>query len=74
MTTDHDKDIGAIFREGVQIDRALETAAREAISRHKQLGEPIPVWRDGKTVLISPEELETKMIQVSKTPNDAQGT
>ena len=58
MTTHSDQNIGAIFREGAQIGRALETAAREAILRHKQLGHPIPIWRDGKTVLVSPEELE----------------
>ncbi len=61
MTTHSDKDIGAIFREGVQIDRALEAAAREAILRLKQLGQPIPVWRDGKTVLVAPEELEAAL-------------
>jgi hypothetical protein len=59
--TDDVKDIEAIFREGVQIDRALETATREAILRHKQLGLPMPVWRDGKTVLVTPEELEAKI-------------
>ena len=74
MTTDHNKDIGAIFREGGQIDSALEAAAREAISRHKQLGKPMPVWRDGKTVLISPEELGANVRRLSKTPNNAQGT
>ena len=58
MTTQNNKDIGAIFREGVLIDRALETAAREAILRHKQLGQPMTVWQDGKTVLVAPEELE----------------
>ena len=61
MTIDIDKDIGAIFREGVHIDCALKAAAREAILRHKQLGQPIPIWRDGKTVLVSAEELEAKL-------------
>ena len=58
MATQSHKDIGAIFREGVLIDRAMATAAREAILRHKQLGQPMSIWRDGKTVLVSPEELE----------------
>jgi hypothetical protein len=60
MSTDHNKDIAAIFRDGVLIDRAIEAAAREAILRHKQLGQPVPVWRDGKTVFVSPEELEAE--------------
>lgn len=61
MATDIKKDIGTIFREGVEIHRALEVAAREAILHHKQLGQPIPVWRDGKIVFVSPEELEEKL-------------
>lgn len=60
MATHRDKDIAAIFRDGVLIDRALEAAAREAILRHKQLGQPIPIWRDGKTVFVAPEELEAE--------------
>ena len=60
MSTDHNKDIAAIFRDGVLIDRAIEAAARKALLRHKQLGQPVPVWRDGKTVFVAPEELEAE--------------
>lgn len=61
MATEPNKDIAAIFREGVLIDRALEAATREAIRQHKQAGQPMVVWRDGKVVHISPEEMEAPL-------------
>jgi virulence-associated protein VagC len=52
------KDINAIFREGTEIDKAVRKAARLAWLAHKREGLPIPVWKDGKTVWIPPEEIE----------------
>ncbi len=65
MATEPNKDIAAIFREGVLIDRALEAATREAIQKHKQAGQPMVVSRNGKIVLISPEELEANLQSAS---------
>jgi hypothetical protein len=61
MTQDEPKDIEAIFRDGTLIDRAMQAATREAIRQHKQAGLPMIVWRDGQTVLISPEQLEAAL-------------
>jgi len=58
MSADQARDIDAIFREGTQIDDAISKAAREAIDAHKREGLPIPIWKDGRTVLVSAEELE----------------
>jgi virulence-associated protein VagC len=52
------KDINAIFREGSLIDKAIRKAARLAWLAHKREGLPIPIWKDGKTVWIPPEEIE----------------
>ena len=52
------KDIHAIFREGTEIDKAIRKAARLAWLAHKREGLPIPIWKDGKTVWIPPEEIE----------------
>jgi hypothetical protein len=43
--------------EGTEIDEALRRAVREALLRHKKLGNPIAVWRDGKVVIVPPEEI-----------------
>jgi hypothetical protein len=58
MPTEPPKDVTAIFREGSQIDAAIRKAARIAWLAHKREGVPIPVWKDGKTVWIPPEEIE----------------
>jgi hypothetical protein len=36
---------------------ALRQAVREALLRHKQAGNPIAVWREGRVVWIPPEEI-----------------
>ena len=35
-----------------------DAAVGEAVLRHRQQGQPLAVWRDGKTVWLSPEEAE----------------
>jgi hypothetical protein len=52
------KNISQLFEEGTPIDDALRAAARNAILEHKQKGQPLVAWRDGKTVLIPPEFLD----------------
>lgn len=51
------KSITELFQERTEIDRALALAVRDAMWRHKQLGHPIVVWREGKVVRIPPEEI-----------------
>ncbi len=50
-------DIDAICREGTEIDEAVERAGRQARLKHKQMGVPIVIWRDGQIVEIPPEEI-----------------
>ncbi len=52
-----EKTIDEIFQEGTAIDAALKQGVREALIRHKQAGNPIVAWRDGKIVWIKPEEI-----------------
>lgn len=67
MAQDKRQDIDAIFREGTRIDHAMEAADRAAITQHIQAGLPMPVWRDGQTVYLSPEEL--KILLQAKSSN-----
>jgi len=39
---------------------AIKSAVREALWRHKQLGESIVIWEDGKVVEIPPEEIDVE--------------
>jgi hypothetical protein len=50
-------DIGKIMSAGVEVDRAVARAAREARIENKRLGIPLVLWRAGKVVLIPPEEI-----------------
>lgn len=36
----------------------INRAVREALRRHKERGESIVVWRDGKIVTLGPDEIE----------------
>jgi hypothetical protein len=51
-------DIARLFQERKPIDEALNAAVRDAVLRHKQQGQPLAVWRDGKTVWLTPEQVE----------------
>ncbi len=39
------------------IEKILQRAVNHALVRHKRLGNPIAVWRDGKVVIVPPEEI-----------------
>jgi len=46
---------------GVTAEEALAAARKgvsEALARHKALGQSIAIWRDGKVVVVPPEEIE----------------
>lgn len=42
---------------GDEIDGALRRGVREALIRHKKLGESVAVWRDGRAVVLAPHEI-----------------
>lgn len=46
---------------GVPIGEVMaifDQAGREALARHKALGIPVVIWRDGEVVEVPPEEIE----------------
>jgi hypothetical protein len=50
-------DVDKIFREGVELDRAMRRAFRAVCFEHKALGFPLVVYENGRTVEIPPEEI-----------------
>ena len=50
-------DIDRVFEEGRLIDQALVESVKQALLAHKRAGNPIAEWRDGKVVLIQPEDI-----------------
>lgn len=39
------------------VEAALARAVRDALRAHKQAGNPVPEWRDGKVRWLTPEEI-----------------
>ena len=52
-----DNDVAARFADDRAVESTLNRAVREALLRHKRLGESIAVWRDGQVVIVPPEEI-----------------
>jgi hypothetical protein len=52
------KDLRTIMLDTDLVEQALHKAVVQTIIRHKRLGNPIVVWRDGKVVWIPAEEIQ----------------
>ena len=58
--------MGAQYRDKIdealadreRITQALADGVREALKKHKQAGNPVVVWRDGKMVWLKPEDIQ----------------
>jgi hypothetical protein len=46
-----------LVRQADEIERILQQAVDHELSIHKRLGNPVAAWRDGKVVIIPPEEI-----------------
>lgn len=58
MSQRRSDDIESIIRDGAAIDRAIIAARRRVILRHRQLGVPLVIWRDGQVVEVPPESVD----------------
>jgi hypothetical protein len=58
MNPDEPKDIGAIMLNRQLVQGALREAWTRTLIRHKRLGDPIVVWKEGKVVWIPADEIE----------------
>ena len=48
----HDK-----LHDRALLEKALAEAATRALRQHKQAGNPVVVWQDGKMVTLAPEDI-----------------
>lgn len=51
------KDIGEIIADGTALDRAMVAAQRAAVRRHRLLGVPVVIWRDGQVAIVAADEI-----------------
>lgn len=47
-----------ILADSRQVEAALREAVRTALTRHKQAGNPVAVWRDGKVEWLLAKDLQ----------------
>jgi hypothetical protein len=40
-----------------RIERAIRAAVRDALQRHKRDGDPVAVWREGRVVWLTPDQI-----------------
>jgi len=50
-----------------QSEEALREAVAEAIAEHRRNGVPIAIWRNGKVVRISADQIEVRETEVEYT-------
>jgi hypothetical protein len=53
------KTVTDLFDEGTPIDAALRRAVRDALRRHKLLGQTVVVWEAGQVVRLRPDEIQS---------------
>ena len=53
----HKDKIVEAFTNPERITKALAQGVRNALLQHKQAGNPIIIWRDGKSIWIKPEDI-----------------
>ena len=46
-----------LVEQANEIERIFQQAVEHELSIHKRLGNPVAAWRDGKVVIIPPEEI-----------------
>jgi hypothetical protein len=51
-----------LFENAEKIEKILEFAVRQAVIAHRRAGNSIAVWKDGKAVLIAPDEIEVEKV------------
>ena len=51
------RSLGERLMDVTLIQDALTRAVRDALLRHKQAGNPVAEWRDGRVVWVAPEDI-----------------
>lgn len=52
------REVERVLRDGAALDRAIVAARARVIRRHRLLGLPLVVWRDGRVVKLEPGSVE----------------
>lgn len=50
--------LGDRYLTGEEIDGLIRQAVRNALADHKAAGNPVAGWKDGKVVIVQPEDID----------------
>ncbi|MFP5272295.1 hypothetical protein [Coleofasciculus sp.] len=53
-----------------KIDAGVKSAVAQAIERHRRLGQSISIWRDGKIVTLTADEIPPMQVETPIKKND----
>jgi hypothetical protein len=67
MNADESKDVRSIMLDGTAVQKALKESWLKTMDRHKRLGNPVVVWRDGRVVWIPAEEIQVPELETPST-------
>lgn len=67
MSSVRTKSLSELLADRTVIDKALRQGVRNAMLQHKQAGNPIVIWRDGKVVWVPAQEIEISDSDESRT-------
>ena len=55
-------------RDGAALDQAIIAARKRVIRRHRQLGVPLVIWRDGRVIEVAPEGVDLAEVDAGSGP------
>jgi hypothetical protein len=58
MISDGKRSLSDLIAESEAVEAAIQEAVREALLRHKQAGNAVAAWRDGKVQWIAAEDID----------------
>ena len=59
---DLEKSENLLVEHGKEIEKILRFAVRQAVISHKKAGNSVAIWKDGKAILIAPDEIEVEKL------------
>lgn len=55
-------------RDGAALDQAIIAARKRVVRRHRQLGIPLVIWRDGRIIEMAPESVDLAEVDAGAGP------
>lgn len=56
-TNTNEVDIAKILQDQDQVTQAIQIGIKKALLKHKQAGNPVCEWKQGKVVWMAPEDI-----------------